>query len=176
MSEADWISEALEHNEEGLVRYVSRLMRDEDIAREVVQEAFMKLCRADPATVGDHVREWLYTVCRNAARDRQRQHRDRPQETLGEGVRRPQGTSAGGESPSRVVERRLQVGRLLSLLEELNEDQQEVVRLKFQDELSYQEIARITGHSVSNVGYLIHVAVKKIRTRLAEVREGSYGA
>ena len=37
-----------------------------------------------------------------------------------------------------------------------------------QNGFSYQEISRITGHSVSNVGYLIHVGMKSIRSRMTE--------
>ena len=55
----------------------------------------------------------------------------------------------------------------LELLAELPEHQQEVVRLKFQSGLSYREIGDVTGLSVSNVGYLLHVALKTIRQRLA---------
>jgi RNA polymerase sigma-70 factor (ECF subfamily) len=43
-----------------------------------------------------------------------------------------------------------------------------VIRLKFQNGFSYQEISRISGHSVGNVGYLIHVGLKTIRGQLAE--------
>ena len=45
-------------------------------------------------------------------------------------------------------------------------NQQEVVRLKFQEGMSYKQIAAITGLSVSNVGYLLHVAVNALRERL----------
>ena len=45
-------------------------------------------------------------------------------------------------------------------------NQREVVRLKFQNGFSYQEISRISGHSVSNVGYLIHAGIKALRVQL----------
>ena len=45
--------------------------------------------------------------------------------------------------------------------------QEEVIRLKFQEGLTYREISQVTGHSVSNVGYLIHTGLKAIRTVLA---------
>jgi RNA polymerase sigma-70 factor (ECF subfamily) len=55
---------------------------------------------------------------------------------------------------------------VLDLLGTLPASQQEVIRLKFQNGFSYQEISRISGHSVSNVGYLIHVGLKTLRGRL----------
>ena len=55
---------------------------------------------------------------------------------------------------------------MLALVEGLPEHQQEVVRLKFQEGLSYKEISRITTHSVSYVGVLLHEALKSIRVRI----------
>lgn len=55
---------------------------------------------------------------------------------------------------------------VLRLLETLPENQQEVVRLKFQNGLSYREISEITGLSVSNVGYLLHAAIQTLRRKL----------
>lgn len=56
---------------------------------------------------------------------------------------------------------------MLALLKTLTPNQQEVVRLKFQNGFSYREISAITGLSESNVGYLLHIAIRKIRERLA---------
>ena len=51
-------------------------------------------------------------------------------------------------------------------LRALPPNQQEVIRLKFQHGLKYKEIAAVTGLSVSNVGFLIHTAIKQMRGTL----------
>jgi RNA polymerase sigma-70 factor (ECF subfamily) len=56
---------------------------------------------------------------------------------------------------------------LLQLLGDLPANQQEVVRLKFQNGLSYRDIAEVTGLTSGNVGYLLHMALKRLRERLA---------
>src|SRR5262249_49663944 len=56
--------------------------------------------------------------------------------------------------------------RVIELLEALPVNQREVVRLKFQNGFSYQVISQISGHSVSNVGYLIHAGIKALRVEL----------
>ena len=48
----------------------------------------------------------------------------------------------------------------------LTETEREVIRLKFQNELSYREISEITGLSVSNVGYLLHRGLRSLREML----------
>jgi DNA-directed RNA polymerase specialized sigma24 family protein len=43
-----------------------------------------------------------------------------------------------------------------------------VVQLKFQDDLSYQQIAEIMQTTANNVGVLLHTALKTLRQRYGE--------
>ena len=52
------------------------------------------------------------------------------------------------------------------LLQELSPQQQEMIRLKFIDDLSYREIAEITGLKTSNVGVHLHTALKRLRQKM----------
>ena len=65
-----------------------------------------------------------------------------------------------------VAEQQDTTTRVLEFVDRLTQNQREVVRLKFQHGLSYKEIAAVTELSVSNVGYLIHTAIKRLRTEL----------
>jgi RNA polymerase sigma-70 factor (ECF subfamily) len=69
-------------------------------------------------------------------------------------------------SPSAAMETREAAGEVQRLLGTLSENQQEVVRLKFQNGLSYQEISNITNLTVTNVGFLIHTAIKSLRLQM----------
>ena len=64
-----WVREAVERFERPLAIYATRLVGDVETARDVVQDTFMRLCGQDHASVGDHLAEWLFTVCRNRALD-----------------------------------------------------------------------------------------------------------
>ena len=64
------------------------------------------------------------------------------------------------------IEQREMVGEIFRLLEELPKNQREVVYLKFHCDLSYKEISKVTKLSVSNVGFLMHTALKTIRQRV----------
>ena len=69
-------------------------------------------------------------------------------------------------SPDESAERKDSTSHVLRLLSRLPENQQEAIRLKFQHGMSYRQISGITGHSESNVGFLIHTAVRTIRKQM----------
>lgn len=70
--------------------------------------------------------------------------------------------------PDQTAETRDSAARVLKFLDQLPGNQQEVIRLKFQNELSYREIAEVTGLTVSNVGFLLHVGIKQLRQLMKE--------
>ncbi len=157
------VDRAVERYADALTRYAARLLGgDTDRARDVVQETFLKLWDADLATLDGHLAEWLYTVTRRRALDvRRKEGRMRTLEESAEAT-----IESGGAEPGAVVEAKDSAAAALRVIARLPEAQQEVVRLKFQHGLSYREIARITGHSESNVGFLLHTALKAIRSQM----------
>lgn len=66
--------------------------------------------------------------------------------------------------PAHAMERKERFEEVLRFLDRLPENQREVIRLKFQGDLSYKEISEVTGLSVSNVGFLIHTGIKRLRS------------
>ena len=70
------------------------------------------------------------------------------------------------DEPSKAVEVEDETIKVMGHLEKLPNNQQEVIRLKFQNGLKYKEISSVTGLSVSNVGFLIHRGLKTLREKL----------
>ncbi len=159
---AAWIQEAMEKYHRPLTRYAQRFTGDLERARDMVQETFLQLCRSDPARVRTHLGAWLFAVCRNRALSLQR--KESRMTTLSEMGACDRPSPLPG--PAELVEVDEQARRVLDALGSLPERQQEIVRLKFQEELSYREIGEITGLSASNVGFLLHAALKSIRQHL----------
>ena len=161
-SQADWVRDALEHYEGPLIRYAARITGDAERARDVVQDTFMKLCAADRAQVNAHLAPWLYRVCRNRALDvrkkEQRMHL-MDNETMAR-------EADSAPTPRAVAALNETENTILHAVNGLKAEQQEVFRLKFQDQLSYQEISDVTGFPVNNVRYLIHTSLKALRQTL----------
>jgi RNA polymerase sigma-70 factor (ECF subfamily) len=157
-----WLRSVVARYEGPLVRYAARITGDAERARDVVQDTFLRLCEQDRAELDGRLAQWLYTVCRRRALDvRRKEHR--MQATIPE---RLDLTSDSRNGQADAAEQQEQHQAVLALLAGLPENQQEVVRLKFQSGLSYREISGVTGLSVSNVGYLLHVALKTVRQQL----------
>jgi RNA polymerase sigma factor (sigma-70 family) len=161
-----WIQSSLARFESQLIRYAYRITRDLEQAREVVQDTFLKLWQAEQAEVDGHLAEWLYTVCRNGALDLRR--KDKRMVPLSNGAEAQEVEAQSTEpSASEKLEAHEEKSQVLKAFGSLTEKQQEVLRLKFQGGLSYAEIARVTGLSVSNVGYIIHTGVQRLRAQVS---------
>ena len=165
MDRAELVRMALAAHEGPLLRYAASLLDgDLDRARDCVQDTFLKLCEHDVAKVAGHLAPWLFTVCRHRALDTQR--KDRRMTPLEDALMESQTTSE--PAPDETVARRDSASSAMAFLRELPPNQREVVRLKFQNQLSYLEIAQVTALSVTNVGFLLHTALKTLRHRMEQ--------
>lgn len=150
--------------ESPLLSYALRLLGERAAAEDVVQEAFMKL-NAQFAEVREP-RRWLYRTVHNLALNQRRQSSKvvpLAEPTEGEGA-----DSADPEPlPDEQIIRWEGIGLVRLSLGTLDERSREVVRLKFNEGLSYKEISERTGLTSGNVGYLLHHALKAIAAELA---------
>ena len=161
------IEELFEALESPLLAYAHRLLGDAGAAEDMVQEAFMKL-QAQFEEV-EQPRRWLYRTVHNQALNHLRQ--------AGKVVPLlPPGGEEGAASadcpdpqplPDEQIARWEAIGLARLSIESLDERSRELVRLKFNEELSYKEISARTGLKVGHVGYLLHHALKSIGEELA---------
>lgn len=159
LNKRQWVEAALETYGGRLTRYAARITGGRELAQDVVQDTFVKLCEADPAELDGRLAPWLFTVCRNRALDVRRKE----QRMLALNESQAESPVPG---PAAIAERSEAAGEVMQALGTLSANQQEVVRLKFQEGLSYKEISQVTGLTASNVGFLLHTAIKKVRQRL----------
>lgn len=149
---------AVRQYQQPLVRYASRLLRDGERARDVVQETFLRLCDKPDVAADGHLAPWLYRVCRSRAIDLMRKESRMPPGSFP--------SAAATIDPSQAAEATDDHAAIRRLLDQLPDNQQEVVRLKFQDGLTYKQIAEVTGLTPATVGNYLHTALKTIRTQL----------
>jgi RNA polymerase sigma-70 factor (ECF subfamily) len=161
------IEELFSALESPLLSYALRLLGERAPAEDVTQEAFMKL-----HAQFDEVREprrWLYRTVHNLALNHRRQTiKIVPLEQPIEDASSTTSDTADPEPlPDEQIVRWEGIGLVRLSLATLDERSREIVRLKFNDDLSYKEISERTGLTISNVGYLLHHALKAIAAELA---------
>lgn len=155
-----WIVAAARRYERPLLAYVRRLLGDHHRGRDVVQDAFLRLCQQDRAAVEPHLAPWLFAVCRRRVVDILR--KENRMTTLS--AEPP----AAAHGPFDAIESKDAARAILARLARLPANQQEAVRLKFLQQFSYREIADVMGLSESHVGVLLHTALTTLRRAFAD--------
>lgn len=136
----------------GLGSYFLARLRDPELAEELTARAFVlavqnfSQCRGNRAA-------WLWAIAQNVL---SRHIRDR-------GRIVPPPSSRPEPDPGDAAEQRELQTRLPEILSVLNEQQHEVVYLKYFQDLSNTEIAEATGLTVSNVAVVLHRTLKRLR-------------
>ena len=154
------IEQVLRRFEIPLLEYARRITGDNERAKDVVQETFVKF-QGNGAVSPEKTATWLFTVCRNGALNVCR--KEKRITFLDE--RTLESHEAEQPMPFEEMEKREAAGFLMKIVSTLPPRQQEVLQLKFQNGLSYQQIAEITNTNANNVGVLIHIALRTLRTR-----------
>ena len=149
-----------DQEESALLRYVFSLVGRREVAEEIVQEMFLQLHRRWQEV--EAPRAWLYRAARNRALN---WLRDNKREVLnGDSV--SESADAGEETPEASLHRMEALAALRNSLEQLSEQDRELVRLKYFENLKYREISERTGLTVSNVGYRLHHILKDLASKL----------
>jgi RNA polymerase sigma-70 factor (ECF subfamily) len=157
--------------ESPLLSYAFRLVGELSVAEDMVQEAFMKL-HAQFEKVREP-RRWLYRTVHNQALN----HRRQTDKIVPLHPQREEGAQAANVTdatdpqplPDEQIARWEGIGLVRLSLEALDGRSRELIRLKFNEGLSYKEISTRTGLKVGHVGYLLHHALKSIADELAKL-------
>ena len=150
----NWFQTTVVSLESPLLNYTYKILSRLAPSEEVVQESFFRLWKQEfPGNFEHYPKAWLYKVCRNLALDiLKKETRMDLEGSLDEILFSPC-----------VSETLLESSLIMQEVVKLTVQQQEVLVLKFKDELSYKEIAELTGLSVSHVGVLLHEALGALR-------------
>ncbi len=144
-----------------LLRYAYALIGRRAVAEEIVQEVFLHLHTHWEDV--DAPRAWLFRSVRNRAYN---YIRDNQREILNSDGRNVEASLAEDETPEAILLRMEDTGVLRQIVEELNETDRQLVKLKYFEDLKYRDISARTGLSVSNVGYRLHHILKELASKL----------
>src|SRR5271157_3774449 len=183
------ISEGLKRNEAGLldvliVRYQHRLLRyllyltaNREMAEDMFQEVWMRvLTRGAQFNGKARFETWLFTIARNLVIDQRRKRTMNSLDELIDGVGdddRAMTFEVAADDPtpfehvSNLEDREKIAGALL----ELDTLHREVLVLRFHEELSLEEIAKVTKAPLSTVKSRLYRGLAMIKPRLGYAAE-----
>lgn len=168
VDQSDWVRDATQAHRDSLLRYAFSLCHDYSLAEDAVQETFLRLFREPREKVEDHLVPWLFSVCRSRVVDALRKG---GRVVLVEDVQTVSVTTTHEPNPATMAEGNDTRAFLFDRVAELPPAQREVVRLKFQSHMNYQEIAEVTGKTVNTVGVLLHTAIQSLRRAIGSSSE-----
>ncbi len=144
------------------LKYAQILVLNTDVAQEIVQEAFARVW-ASPRTPSreEEFRRWLYRTIANLATDYHRHQAI--------GARLPLPTPPS-EDPIKRMEERDQRQVLLEAVRRLSPRARQAVYLRYFEDRSFAETARVLGLPQVTVRVMVHRALAKLRERLESQR------
>ncbi|MBI2772875.1 MAG: sigma-70 family RNA polymerase sigma factor [Chloroflexi bacterium] len=144
---------------DSVYRYLIYRVREpsdaEDLTSEVFTRAFANIQRY--RWQGKSLLAWLYTIARNAVTDRRR--RDRPTMELEHAY----GLASEGPTAHDHAVRGEEVGALRGAVKYLTAEQQQVLSLRFEANLSSREVARMLGKNEGAIRALQFRALGRLR-------------
>ena len=161
-----FLERAIEQYGKATYNFAYRLTHNEADARDLTQEAFIRVYRAWRSFVpGTSFLSWIYRIVTNLHRDELRRRKGRYQEEIPED-NAPQEFAGGRPLAVSPIEEYVE-GQLSEplarSLEQLSADQRQVIILADIEEYSYQEIAEIMGCSIGTVRSRLHRARALLR-------------
>jgi RNA polymerase sigma-70 factor (ECF subfamily) len=166
MEQAAFLERAINEYGKATYNYAYRLTQNEADARDLTQEAFIRVYRAWRSfKPGTSFLSWIYRIVTNLHRDELRRRKGRYQEEIPEDHELQE---YGGGRPLAVEPIEEYVESQLSepvskALADLATEQRQIVLLADVEGYSYQEIAEIAGCTVGTVRSRLHRARGQLR-------------
>ena len=162
MEKEKWLAEQFEAHRDHLQRVAYRMLGSTGEADDAVQEAWLRLSRAEAAGI-DNLGGWLTTVVARVCLDTLRSRKSRREEPL-DGEPQPAAGHERAADPEREAELADNVGlALLVVLEALAPAERVAFVLHDMFDLPFEEIAPIVGRSPTAARQLASRARRRVR-------------
>ncbi|NNE71725.1 MAG: RNA polymerase sigma factor [Rhodothermales bacterium] len=156
-------------NQNRVYGYALRLIGDRDQAKDVVQDAMLRMWKHRDRLEVDGAISWLLRVTHNACIDQLRRRQLETKIFHGDVETDQLGT--GEWSPARVTESRDMMDNLKQAIDTLGEPHRSIVLLREVEDFSYEEICGALDLPMSTVKVYLHRARRRLRKTLEEVMQ-----
>ncbi len=156
------IEQAYSDYADKIYRYsLGKLSRKED-AEEVLSESFKRLLEQDDLEKIENLQAWIFGIARNVIYEKYRQKKFYTYSDYEDyDVSQVSGIS---EDIENKLAKKEVVDLIKENLEELDDEAQEILRLKVWEELKFKEIAEVTNQKENSVKTIYYRALKKLNS------------
>ena len=166
------ISELIERHSQRVRNYIGMMVKDDDIADDIFQETFIKAVQViDEGRYVDSGKflSWVLRIAHNRVLDYFRREKASKQVNESEAGYDMIGTMRFSEptAEDNLVQSEVEQS-VRNLIDQLPEEQQEVVRLRYYSKLSFQEIAEQTDVSINTALGRMRYALINLRRMIKE--------
>src|SRR5881275_512941 len=154
-----------------IAAYVYRMVGNYDAALDLTQEVFIKVYNSLARYRSEFkFSTWIYKIAHNAAIDHLRRHAVREQTLTGsvEGERREVAIESRRLTPEQESERKERRSEIESVVQLLQASYRELIILRHSHDLSYDEIAEVTGLPLGTVKNRLFRARETMRDLLLQ--------
>ncbi|ADU99934.1 sigma-70 family RNA polymerase sigma factor [Alicycliphilus denitrificans] len=153
-------SELVAHYQDRIYRFLVRMTRSQEDARELTQETFLSAYEALPRWRPDaRLSTWLFRIARNQAVDRLRRAQRVEFVALDEALHEQ--VPADTPTPEAALQARQRIAALERALARLPVEHREILLLRDIEDMPYEDIAEVLGISLGTV-----------KSRIARARAG----
>ncbi|WP_291910640.1 sigma-70 family RNA polymerase sigma factor [Chitinophaga sp. CB10] len=147
-----------------LFRFAYRLLGDEEDAKDITQDALMKVWAMQGKMMElQNLEAWCMRITRNLALDKIKSRKYRVADTLDKASELP---ALHQRNPHAATERNEVMNKVHAAINALPEKYRNIMQLRDMDGLSYQEIAEALDIDVNEVKVNLHRARKSVREKL----------
>lgn len=150
-----------------LFRFALRLLGNEEDAKDIIQDAFMKVWH-NKEKMGElqNLEAWCMRITRNLALDKLKSKKYRVTDQIDRAHEVP---ASHQQTPHQRSEQSDLMRRVHGLIHALPEKYKTILQLRDIDGLSYQEIADVLDIEMSEVKVNLHRARKQVREQLQNI-------
>jgi RNA polymerase sigma-70 factor (ECF subfamily) len=150
-----------------ILRYIFFKVNDMDVAEDLAQETFFKTWQYIVSRKQEikNIKTFLYKVANNLIIDHYRQ---KPRATISLDEVSQKNMSYEPKQ-EKEAEQKISTALVKEYLSKLEKEQQEMIYWRYVDEMSINEISKITGKTPNNVRVNIHRVMKILREKTKNV-------
>ncbi len=150
-----------------LFRYTLRILKNEEEAKDVVQETMIKVWnKRDEMHTYENMEAWCIRVARNLALDKLKSKHSKSID-----IDNAYDLQSSSQSPYSSTEQNDIMSSIHHFINQLPDLQKQVIQLRDIDGFSYQEISDILKQNINSVKVNLFRARKQVREQLIQVND-----